>query len=98
MKYRVEYLSTFYADIVSFEKVLEEYPQMARRILQKMDTKLSYLCEHPLMYPIYEDFPNFRKIVIEDYLLFYSINEHTKVIEVHRLIYGVTDVVRRLGD
>ena len=96
MVMKLEYISTFYADIANVESYLEEYPQKAKRVFEDMDKKLSNLIDNPELYPIYEDFPEFRRIVVEDYLVFYTVNEHTENIEVHRLIYGKMDVPKQL--
>ena len=94
---KLEYISTFYADIANVESYLEEYPQKAKRIFREMDNKLSNLIDNPELYPIYEDFPVFRRIVVEDYLVFYAINERANIIEVHRLINGKMDVPKQLS-
>jgi len=94
---RLEYISTFYSDIADVSLYLEDYPQKAKRLFEKMDNKLRNLLDNPELYPVYEDFPEFRKIVIEDFLAFYSINEQAGVIEVHRLIYGKMDVPNQLS-
>ena len=91
MKYKLEYISTFYVDILQVTLYLEEYPKKAKRILSKIDKALKSLLKTPEMYPIYENFPVFRKITIEDYLVFYTVNKNDKLIEVHRLIYGRMD-------
>ena len=54
------------------------------------------LIEMPKMHPVYEDFPDFRKIVMEDYLVFYLVNEEKKIIEIHRLIHGKIDLKKQL--
>jgi len=95
---RLEYISTFYADIANVESYLKEYPQKAKRIFEETDKKLSNLINNPKLYPVYEDFPVFRRIVVEDYLVFYIINERANIIEVHRLIYGKMDVPKQLSD
>ena len=94
---RLEYISTFYSDIIGVASFLEEYPQKAKRIFEEMDKKLSNLVDNPELYPIYEDFPIFRRIVIEDYLAFYTIKEQTGIIEIHRLINGKMDVPSKLS-
>jgi len=94
---RLEYISTFYADIASVESYLEEHPQKAKRIFEEMDKKLSNLIDNPELYPVYEDFPEFRRIVVEDYLVFYTINERACIIEVHRLIHGKMDIPKKLS-
>ena len=97
-KFRIEYISTFYFDVLDVVSSLEEYPQKAKRIFEKLDRKLMHLVEYPEMYPIYDDFPDFRRIVIEDYLVFYTTNEHDSIIEIHRLINGHMDVIKQLGN
>ena len=96
MDMRLEYINTFYNDITEAAAYLVDYPQKAKRIFEKMDKKLNNLIDHPELYPIYENFPEFRKIVIEDYLVFYTINENDDLIEIHRLIYGKMDIPNQL--
>jgi len=98
MAFKIEYISTFHFDVLDVAADLEEYPQKATRIFEKLDNKLLNLVEHPEMYPIYMDFPSFRKIVVEDYLVFYTINEKDMIIEIHRLICGRMDVKKHLSD
>ena len=90
--YKVEFISTFYEDIQNIVSALDEYPDMAKRIFEKMDVKIRNLTKTPMMYPIYDDFPEFRKIIIEDYLMFYAVDEKNKLIEMHRLLYGRMDL------
>ena len=96
MKYSIEYISTFHTDMLQTMINLEEYPQKAQRIFAKLDKALANLANMPEMYPIYEDFPIFRKITIEDYSAFYMINKHDRVIEIHRLLYSRMDIKRHL--
>ena len=96
MKYKIEYLSTFYADVLQVSGFLEEYPQKAARIFEKLDKSLCNLAKLPEMYPIYKDFPAFRFITVEDYIGFYMVNKHTGIVEVHRFIYARMDILEQL--
>ena len=96
MAMRLEYIFTFFNDIAEVTTYLEEYSQKAKRIFEKIDKKLSNLLTNPKLYPVYENFTEFRKIVVEDYLVFYKISENSNVIEVHRLIYGKMDIPNHL--
>ena len=98
MLFRVEYISTFYDDVIHFESILADYPQKAKRIFQKLDKILLDLAKHPMMYPIYEYFPDFRRITIEDYLVFYTVNEKDNIIEIHRLLYGRMDIPKQISE
>jgi len=95
---RLEYISTFYTDILRIDSYLEEFPQKAKRVFENIDKKLNKLIDHPELYPVYDDFPVFRKIVVEDYLVFYTINKDGEVIEIHRVINGKMDVPIQLSN
>ena len=96
MTYRLEYISTFHTDVLNVVGNLEEYPKKANRLFTKLDKILNNLINMPELYPVYEEFPVFRKIVIEDYIAFYTINERDKLIEVHRLLYDRMDIPEQL--
>jgi len=95
--YKIQYLSTFHSDVAQVEIDLQEFPEMAARIFFKLDKILSSLVLMPKMFPMYEDFPIFRKIIIENYLVFYIFDERTGLIEIHRLLYGGMDLQSRFG-
>ena len=92
MKCRVEYISTFHIDIQSIQEFLADFPNKVARIINKTDHALLNLVEMPEMYPVYQMIPEFRFIVIEDYLVFYKYRKNEKLIEVHRLLYGGMDI------
>jgi len=39
MKYNAEYISTFYADVLTITENLSEYPQKAKRLFEQVDKK-----------------------------------------------------------
>ena len=92
MKCSVEYISTFYIDIQSIQEFLIDFPSKVARIINKTDEALLNLVEMPEMYPVYKMIPEFRFIVIEDYLVFYKYKKNERLIEVHRLLYGGMDI------
>jgi len=96
MRYKLEYISTFHADVLNVINILSDYPKKAERIFSKLDKILGKLAYMPEMYPVYEGLPIFRKITVEDYLVFYTIKKPDRLIEVHRLIFERMDVSRRL--
>ena len=76
MKCKVEYISTFHLDIQSIQDFLADFPNKAARIISKTDIALLNLVEMPEMYPVYQMIPEFRFIVIEDYLVFYKFKQN----------------------
>jgi plasmid stabilization system protein ParE len=50
----------------------------------------------PYMCPAYEQLPLFRKMVVANYLVFYTIDDENKLIEIHRILPGSWDVEKHL--
>jgi len=99
MRYKIEYISTFHADILSVTEFLAEYPSKAVRIFAKIDKIILSLADMPEMHPIYPDVPSYRFIVAEDYLVFYKVKKQDGVVEIRRLIYGRMDISAKIqGD
>jgi len=40
---KLEYISTFYSDIASVSDYLEDYPQKAKRLFEKMDIPIQLI-------------------------------------------------------
>lgn len=96
MMYNIEYISTFHTDVLTIADYLSEYPKKARHLFEQVDKALLDVAQMPRMYPMYEDNPLFRKIVVLDYLVFYKIDEANHIVEVHRLIYSEMDLKKQL--
>ena len=91
--YKVEYLPPATADILEIEAYLYELsPTAADRFTETLLEKTATLEEYPLIYPVYENDPYFRRMVIMDHLLFYSVDEKRSLVVVHRVIYGKRDI------
>ncbi|MCL2055712.1 MAG: type II toxin-antitoxin system RelE/ParE family toxin [Oscillospiraceae bacterium] len=98
MSFKIEYISTFYCDVLSVTDFLAEYPNKAARIFAKADKSIGNLKNMPEMYPVYVDFPSFRYIVVEDYLIFYKFIKQSGIVEIHRLLYGRMDIPEHMHE
>jgi plasmid stabilization system protein ParE len=58
--------------------------------------KTNRLKTHPYSCPVYEDVPDYRKLVVGDYLVFYIVNEDAKIVEIHRIFHGSRDIRQHL--
>jgi plasmid stabilization system protein ParE len=92
MTYKIEYISTFYEDILAVNRFLAEYPTKAARIFSKADKNILHLRAMPEMYPVYQGIPAYRIIVVEDYVILYKIRKQERLVEIHRLVYGRMDI------
>jgi len=97
MSYRVVFLEEAERDMNGIEEYLSQfYPSTARNFFAQLKKKLSLLEEQPFMYQVYEDDPYFRRMVVDDYLLFYNIDENRKLAIVHRIFHSSRDISRQI--
>ena len=98
MKYSVRYLSTAGHDRDVIKAYLDQYSgSAAGRLFGKIKRNMEYAKENPYMYSVYERRPQFRRMVVEGYVLFYKVNEDEKIIEVHHILHGSMDIEKQLS-
>ena len=97
MAYDLRYLPIVDKDLTEADVYMSEVsPDMARRFFLLLDEKLCKLRKTPFVYPIYNDYPLYRKIVVMDYLVFYRVDELEKMVSIHRIINGRMHIVNQL--
>ena len=74
-----EYLSQFY----------ESTPA---KFFKELYKKLSMLKDHPHIGSPYLPNPKYRKIGVGDYLVFYTVDEAQRIVEVHRVLHSRRDI------
>lgn len=89
MGYDVKYLDTAKNDFKEIKATLSSYSHefMAKTINAILDS-IEYLKENPLMYEAYRKDKRYRRIPIEEYIVFYRVKERTKQVEIMRILYG----------
>ena len=98
MIYRIRFLPETICDrndILSY--LLQYHESTANKFFSLLHKKINQIKIFPYSCPIYEDDPDYRKMVVGDYLVFYQINENDKSIEVHRIFHGSRDIKPQLG-
>ncbi|MCL2188654.1 MAG: type II toxin-antitoxin system RelE/ParE family toxin [Defluviitaleaceae bacterium] len=92
MKFNINYLPSFARDLHKIAKALEPYPNKAARLLKEMDEKLLLLEDTPMMCPIFYDRPKYRKMILEDHVLFYTVDEGAYAVRVHHILYARSNI------
>ena len=94
MAYKLEYLPSASIDILEAEAVLYELsPSAADKFTQAIKQLTETLCEHPMLYQVFDDNDYFRSMPLPyKYRLFYHIAEEIETIKIHRIIYGVRNL------
>ncbi len=97
MEYRIITLDIAYDDLKEIKKHLAQfYPGTVKRFVATYKKRLNTLKNTPFAFSVYSDDPNYRRFVVNDFLVFYTVNKETKVVEVHRVIRGSRDIKRQL--
>jgi len=96
MKIEPIYLPVANRDILRIDEALSDYPNKAARIFQEIDKKVTDLKDMPYMWPVYQARPEYRRMILEDHLLFYKVDEDDYKIRIHRILYAKMDIPEHL--
>ena len=96
MKYKTSYLSIAESDIIRIGEALMDHPGKAKRIFQEIAKKVKDLEEMPYMWPVYQAKPEYRRMVLEDHLLFYIVDEKEHNVKVYRVLYSKMDIANHI--
>jgi plasmid stabilization system protein ParE len=84
-------------DLCEIEEYLSQfYASTARSFFEQLKKKVLLLEDMPYMCPEYENDPYFRRMVVGDYLLFYSVEERRHLIIVHRIFHSKRDISQQI--
>ena len=87
MKYKIKYLPSLARDIYRISEALEQHPEKAKRLIKEMDEKLLQLEDMPRIWPIFHARPKYRKMILEDHLLFYTVDDISYEVKAYRILY-----------
>jgi plasmid stabilization system protein ParE len=97
MGYEVTLLDSAIEDVDSIVTYLSQFypstPEKFITALEKVKLNLQFM---PSMYPIYDDVPIFRKVVMGKYLAFFTMDEERMIVEIHHILPGSWDITRHL--
>ena len=69
------------------------YPGTAGRFIEDFEDVLDNITTFPFMYPVYENNPRYRRVVINEYLLFYRVLDDKQSVRVYRILHGKRDIL-----
>ena len=95
MTYKIKYLPLAVQDLNDIARYLSGfYPKTASRVLKELREKITKLGDTPKMCEIYRLDPAYRRMVVDQYLVFYRVNDET--VEVHRVLRGAWNLPQYL--
>ena len=98
MRYSIKYLPSVARDMERIAEALTRYPNKAKRLFSEIDKKLLKLEDMPFVWPVFQARPNYRRMVLEDHLLLYTVDEQEHVVKICCVLYGKMDALRYLDN
>ena len=97
MTYKIKYLPLAVQDLNDIARYLSGfYPKTASRVLKELREKITKLGDTPKMCEVYHLAPAYRRMVVDQYLVFYRVNDEIKTVEVHRVLRGTWNLPQYL--
>jgi len=97
MKYKINTLNSAFLDIKEIKQYLKQfYPSTVKRFVESYKQQTIRLKNNPYICERFIDDPDYRRLVMGDYLVFYKVYEEKKMIEIHRVLHGARDAKRHL--
>ena len=93
MSFQVVFLEDAEADLGGIDEYLCQFSERtADGFIAQMEAQTLMLEENPYLYQVYEADPFFRRMVVGDYNLFYSVNEQEELVTIHRVFHQSRNV------
>jgi plasmid stabilization system protein ParE len=97
MRCRVVFLPKAEQDMENIEEYLSQfYAGTVHDFFKKLKKQVLRLGDMPYMCPTYEDDSYFRQMILDSYLLFYSVDEKNHLIVVHRIIHEKRNISQQI--
>ena len=95
MEYKITWSNEAYIDLDEIRVYLEEFSlQTAHRILRRIMTQASRLASFPYRCPLVGDDLLKRRLVVDDYSVFYVVFEDSKTVLIFRVWHHSKDIGR----
>jgi plasmid stabilization system protein ParE len=99
MSYRTVFMPSADRDADDIEEYLSQFhASTVLNFFLELEKKVSALEDMPYSCPAYEYDPYFRRMVVDDYLLFYSVDEKRRMVIIHRIFHGKRDIRQQMSD
>ena len=97
MKYTASYSDYAKEDKKEIINYLSKfYPDTPKRFITTLKKHITNIKENPYMYPIYPEDPEFRRMIVDNYIVLYEIFEEVKKIEIYRILRASWDLPKHL--
>jgi plasmid stabilization system protein ParE len=97
MKYAVRILNSAKVDLLGIKKYLSQfYPGTTKRFINEFNERKKALEENPYMFQVHMPAPQYRRVIVGDYLVFYKVfdpvDNQIGRVEIYRILRGSSDI------
>ena len=93
MSYTVEFLPMALSDVQDVKIYLSQYYESTvDKFIGNLKDKVIQIKQNPLMHETYQDDTFFRRAVVENYLVFYNVDETEEIVRIYRVLHGSRDL------
>jgi addiction module RelE/StbE family toxin len=93
MAYTVRYLQTALNDIAEIQVFNKRFSEKYQtEIIAKIKHACQLLALNPEIHPHYRHNPSFRRIVVDDYQVFYKVDEQAERVSIYRILHGARNI------
>jgi len=97
LKYIVKFLSLAIEDKREIKAYLSRfYPETPKRFTASIKKHISNLKENPYIYPVYPENQNYRRMIVDNYIVLYRIIEEEKKVDIIRILRASWDLPKYL--
>jgi len=98
MKYRARYSKQALQDKKHIKSYLSQYYESTvKSFFDLLKKRIERIKKYPFSCPSYEDDPDYRRLVVGEYLLFYMVNNEEKSVDIIRIFHSSRDISRQLN-
>jgi addiction module RelE/StbE family toxin len=72
------------------------YPETPHRFNASLKEHIANLKDNPYMYPEYQENTDYRRMFVNNYIVFYKINDAEKQIDIYRILRATWDLPKYL--
>lgn len=94
-KYNIEYSKDSKEDLKGIAKYIKydlQEPDISKKLIKKIRTEIDNLIDNPQKHAIIDDdfirVLEIRKLIVDNYIVFYKINSKNNTIQIVRVMYG----------
>jgi addiction module RelE/StbE family toxin len=95
--YKVRYRDLAKKDVLGITEWLSQfYPGTPGHFIEVLKKGIQNLRENPYIYETWQDNPEYRKMGIMNYLVFYKVDDKKKRVDIIRVLHGARNIKEHL--